>query len=262
MTANYHTHTVRCMHATGTEQEYIEQAIARGLQVLGFSDHSPQVFDGGYVSSFRMLPEELENYVSTLDALREKFKDRITIHIGLEAEYYPKLFIRLMDLIRPYHLEYLILGQHMTNNETDGQPSIRPTDDEKVLERYVLQTIEGMETGVFSCLAHPDLLYYTGDRKIYLKWYEKLCLRAKELGIPLEMNMLGYAEKRNYPKADFFRIVQEVGNEVILGCDAHNPERVADPAEVKASEAFLRDCGIYHTLDHLRLISPNGLHVS
>ena len=67
MTANYHTHTVRCGHAEGTEREYIEQALARGLEELGFSDHSPQVFDGGYVSSFRMLPEQLEDYVAVAD---------------------------------------------------------------------------------------------------------------------------------------------------------------------------------------------------
>ena len=55
MKANYHTHTARCMHAEGTEREYIEQALARRVQTLGFSDHAPQVFDGGYVSGFRMI---------------------------------------------------------------------------------------------------------------------------------------------------------------------------------------------------------------
>lgn len=31
MLANYHTHTVRCHHAKGTEREYIEHAIEQGL---------------------------------------------------------------------------------------------------------------------------------------------------------------------------------------------------------------------------------------
>ena len=203
-----------------------------------------------------MLPEQLEDYVAVLRALREEYRGRITVPIGLEAEYYPKLFGRLMDLIRPYHLDYLILGQHMTDNETDGLVCGRPTGEEKALEKYVRQTIEGLETGAFSCLAHPDLLYYTGDRRIYRKWYEKLCVRAKELDIPLEMNMLGYVEHRHYPSTDFFRIVREVGNEVILGCDAHSPARVADPAEIDRCTALLRDCGIHRTLDRLRLIPP------
>ena len=256
MDANYHTHTVRCNHAEGTEREYIEQALRRNIRILGFSDHSPQVYDG-YVSGFRMRPEQLEDYVATLRKLRSEYADRIEILIGLEAEYYPRYFSRLMALIRPYHLDYLILGQHFTGNESDGEPPCpKPTDDEKMLERYVRQTIEGMETGTFSCLAHPDLCNFTGDQRIYRRWYEKLCVRAKELGIPLEMNMLGYATGRHYPTASFFRIAQEVGNEVILGCDAHNPGRVADPAEIERCLCFLRECGVRNIVGRLKLIPP------
>lgn len=257
MQANYHTHTVRCHHAEGTEREYIEQAIARKLETLGFSDHSPQVFDGGYVSGKRMLPEQLEEYVATLQSLREEYAGRIEILIGLEAEYYPKYFGRLMDLIRPYHLDYLLLGQHYLGNEEEGLPPCpRPTEDEGRLEQYVRQVTEGMETGAFSCVVHPDILNYTGDRKINRKWYEKLCVRAKELGIPLEMNMLGFATNRNYPNSDFFRIVCDVGNEVVLGCDAHAPSRVADPSEIERCMAFLKACGIQETSNRMKLVPP------
>ena len=36
MYANYHTHTKRCQHAVGEDREYVEAAIAAGIQVLGF----------------------------------------------------------------------------------------------------------------------------------------------------------------------------------------------------------------------------------
>ena len=59
--ANYHTHTTRCHHATGTEEAYIETAIRCGYQVLGFSDHTPWRYrDPHFVSHIRMLPDELE----------------------------------------------------------------------------------------------------------------------------------------------------------------------------------------------------------
>ena len=41
MQENYHTHTYRCRHAIGSEEEYIRKAIDGGLKVLGFSDHTP-----------------------------------------------------------------------------------------------------------------------------------------------------------------------------------------------------------------------------
>jgi histidinol-phosphatase (PHP family) len=56
MIANYHTHTPRCRHAKGSEREYVESAIKAGLQVLGYADHSPQIFPAGYDSTFRMYP--------------------------------------------------------------------------------------------------------------------------------------------------------------------------------------------------------------
>ena len=257
MYANYHTHTVRCNHAEGTEREYIEQAIARDVKVLGFSDHGPQIYDG-YVSRYKMRPDQLEDYVTTVAGLRTEYAGRIDIRIGLEAEYYPRYFDRFVNLIRPFHLDYLILGQHYTGNESDGEPPCpKPTDDESMLERHVRQTTEAMETGLFSCFAHPDILNYTGDRKIYRKWFEKLCVRAKELDIPLEMNMLGFVTGRNYPNAVFFGIVREVGNQVILGCDAHSPGRVADPAEIEASLRFLRECGVTNIIDRMKLIPPD-----
>ena len=106
MRANYHTHTPRCNHAEGAERDYIERALEGGLEELGFSDHTPYFFDKpGYYSSFRMRPEQLEDYVSTLLSLREEYGDRLRLFIGLEAEYYPKLFPRLLDFLRQFPLD-------------------------------------------------------------------------------------------------------------------------------------------------------------
>ena len=37
MKTNYHTHTTRCMHATGSDEDYVLSAIKGGYQELGFS---------------------------------------------------------------------------------------------------------------------------------------------------------------------------------------------------------------------------------
>ena len=121
MATNYHTHTPRCHHAVGSEREYIEQAVREGMPVLGFSDHTPYPFDEGYDSNFRMRPEETEGYVQTLLELREAYRGRIEIKIGFEAEYYPAYFDRLLELLAPYPVDYLIMGQHFLENETSHQ---------------------------------------------------------------------------------------------------------------------------------------------
>ena len=90
MLTNYHTHTTRCGHAEGTEEEYILTALRCGFKVLGFSDHTPWAYaTPGFVSRIRMLPSQLDDYVLTLRGLREKYADKLHIRIGLEAEYFP-----------------------------------------------------------------------------------------------------------------------------------------------------------------------------
>ena len=85
MLTNYHTHTTRCGHAEGTEEEYILTALRCGFKVLGFSDHTPWAYaTPGFVSRIRMLPSQLDDYVLTLRGLREKYADKLHIRIGLE----------------------------------------------------------------------------------------------------------------------------------------------------------------------------------
>ena len=62
MKTNYHTHTTRCMHATGDDEDYVLSAIKGGYRILGFSDHTPWKYRTDYVADMRMLPEELPGY--------------------------------------------------------------------------------------------------------------------------------------------------------------------------------------------------------
>ena len=98
MIANYHTHTARCGHARGQEREYVENAIAGGLKILGFSDHTPYPFPEDYKPRTRMAVSQFEDYVDTVLALKKEYAGQIEIHLGVEAEYYPKYFDALIDL--------------------------------------------------------------------------------------------------------------------------------------------------------------------
>ncbi|MBR4236083.1 MAG: histidinol-phosphatase [Clostridia bacterium] len=228
LTESMHTHTYRCNHADGTEVEYIENAVRAGMQVLGFSDHAPYVFEGDYYSGFRMKREQVQDYFDTLGALRDEYAGRIDIHIGFEAEYYPKHFGEFEKLIRPYPAEYLIMGQHFIKNEYDGAPSTRETQDEDTLKLFVDQCSEGLATGLFACVAHPDVIHFTGNPDAYRREMRRLCENAKKQGVPLEINLLGIRTHRFYPNEEFWRIAGETGNDVVVGCDAHAAADVCD----------------------------------
>ena len=227
MIANYHTHTPRCNHAWGSEAEYAECALEAGLQILGFSDHSPYVFPGTYYSHFRMRPELLEDYVNTVLALREQYRGKLEIPLGLELEYYPGLLPQLLPLLKDQPLDYLILGQHCLGNEVNDHYSGRGTADKRHLERYCDQTIDAMHSGLFTYFAHPDLLNYVGgDDKFYRSQVRRICVEAKQCGIPLEINLLGMLEHKHYPNDRFWEVAAEENCDVILGRDAHEPQQL------------------------------------
>lgn len=235
MIANFHTHTYRCHHAKGTERDYVLAAINAGIKYLGFSDHSPYFFPDGYYSHFRMSPGEVAEYAGEIIKLREEFKDSIKIYIGYETEYYPEFFDKTLDILNQAPYDYLILGQHFIGNEIGEQHTAKPTDDAGALDAYVNQVIEGMRTGRFFYLAHPDVLNISCDGDYYEEKMTLLCQEAKKLDIPLEINMLGLREHRSYPDERFWKVAARVGNKAILGCDAHDPQHIAQPENVEQS---------------------------
>ena len=228
MIANYHTHTHRCRHASGSEEEYVQAALQMGMTTLGFSDHTPYWFGCDYYSTYRMFPEQLTDYVETVLALRKQYAGKIQMPLGLEAEYYPKYFPEMLQKGKDAGIEYLLLGQHFGGNEMGEHYCGRPTADEAILKQYCHQVADAMYTGLFSYLAHPDLFYYTGSRKKYGEHMRVICRAAKDCGLPLEINLLGIYSGRNYPNPVFWELAAEEGCTAVLGRDAHSAEQILD----------------------------------
>lgn len=245
MIANYHTHTWRCHHATGTEREYVERAIEGGLKILGFSDHTPYPFPAGHNSPNRMELDKMDGYVDTVLSLKKEYEKELEIHLGLETEYYPAYWEQLMDFLSDYPVEYMLLGQHYLGSETDGMISSgAETADPARLKQYVDQCTEGMKTGKFLYLAHPDLLNFSGDPAVFEQEYRRLCREAKAVDLPLEINMLGLWDHRRYPREEFWKIAGEEGCRVVIGCDAHLPENTWKPDIACRAQALAEKYGL------------------
>ncbi len=255
MIANYHTHTWRCLHAEGTEREYVEAAIAGGLKILGFSDHTPMPYDNGHVNHFKMTFDQVEDYVTTVLDLKREYKQDIDIHLGLEVEYYPRYFETMTRMLEDYPIEYFLLGQHFLGNEIDDVFSNAPTDSEETLRRYCEQVKEALSTGSFTYLAHPDLVQYTGPDAIYQTYMRDLCRFAKAHQIPLEINFLGISDHRNYPDQRFWKLAGEVGNDVVFGSDAHVSDMVWNPSALKTAEEMVSTYHL-HLLETVPFRSP------
>jgi histidinol-phosphatase (PHP family) len=100
--------------------------------------------------------------------------------------------------------------------------------DPVLLKQYCDQTIEAMYTGLFTYFAHPDIMHFVGDEKIYRQQMGRICKAAKECNLPLEINLLGLHLQRQYPNPVFWELAAEEGCQVVLGVDAHKPEFLLD----------------------------------
>ena len=241
MLYNYHTHTARCNHAQGSDREYVECAIENGLKTLGFSDHAPYLFPNGqYPSTHRMRTDELFSYAESVRTLAKEYENDIRILCGFELEYYPDYHAEEMKFLSQVQPDYLLLGQHFIGNEYSLIPSSRGlSGNDFGLIAYVSQVIAGLATGDFIYLAHPDIAGFSFSPETAAREYRRLCIAAKTLGIPLELNLLGLRGNRHYPSEQFFRIAQDVGNEIVLGADAHEPKDVCDKTSEQKARAIV-----------------------
>ena len=253
MTVNLHTHTFRCHHACGTDEEYVKYAIERGVRTLGFSDHTPYFYDKDYVSPAKMGIDEMAEYFESVMRLREKYKGEIDIKLGFETEYFPKFFDRLLEEYRKYPLDYIILGQHFVGNEStpDAESSFGKKNDRSIVTRFVDQCSMALATGRFTYFAHPDVIDLEvkgrGDEEFLESEYERLIRVAIDTDTPLEINLCGVRTKRNYPNPCFWQMVGKLGADVVVGCDAHAPKQMADPCELLVADRLIRENNLKFT---------------
>ncbi len=232
----YHTHSYRCGHGTGTEEEYVLSAIKEGFKVIGFTEH---VFLPGFEQpGMRGSFNELDDYIDTVNKLKEKYRDQIEIHLGFECEYAKVFEDYYRSLLKEKGVEYLILGQHLFFDDNKNHIWLfKYGEPDETLTRYVDEIIKGIKTGLFTYLAHPDLFIrkYKEINSHFEKEVRRLCEACVEYDIPVEINLGGIRSKPfinpeviNYASEEFFKIAGEYPLKVVVGVDAHNPNDFKD----------------------------------
>lgn len=226
---NYHTHTYRCGHASdSSDQEYVDSARNAGITTLGFSDHIPNTEFEYDEDESRMNIDETDEYISSIEELQEENPD-MEILSGFEAEYDPAKEEFLSEISDK--VDYMILGQHFVR---DGLDKINSNTINYPIE-YAESVCRAIGTGIFDIVAHPDIFF--NERDLLETDAEKqlfdenakiasrmICEKAKEMNIPVELNLSGSYKNDNYPNKIFWEIAKETEVKVVVGVDAHNPK--------------------------------------
>lgn len=251
--SNFHTHTALCGHASGMPADYVRQAEKDGCSALGFSDHCPYpAGSGDFWPEIRMTAEQAPSYLADVRSAAEAVP--FPVYAGFECEWdkdYESWYRE--ELSGRLGADYLVLGSHWV---TEGRSHVYAMDisSPQELHRYIDQTIDGIRSGLYSFLAHPDL--FMG------KWREwdadaEACLSAlldaaADCGLPIEINGLGMRRAPNmtrrgqrfqYPYEEFWQMAaRDRRVKVLCNSDAHDPADVIRNA--RGARAFAERLGI------------------
>jgi histidinol-phosphatase (PHP family) len=243
MLADYHVHTPYCGHAKGKVIEYVLSAVSLGLSEIGFSDHLGRYYltptQRRRYWDWGMDERTVARYVAELLELREMFRDRIRIKIGLEVDYVEGAEDLLEPIVSRYPLDYLLCSvhcipqfgwKHLASYAKGGETSV-------IYKEYFRVARAALRSGLFHALAHPDFIWrYVGwpqrDTQMPFKEIAETVAVAGETGRCIEINANGYLWSR----------ANEIGNQdpfealidqcrrrevpVSIGSDAHEPAMV------------------------------------
>lgn len=262
MLSNFHTHSSYC-DGKATLREMVDFAVAHRFTELGFSGHCPLPFENTFSIT------DYEGYCNEVRVLKEEYKDRIKIYLGLEIDYIPGMLEDFTPLIEQGGLEYTIGSIHLIPAEgiipmdandlwmIDG--SRYQTYDEGLMKHYGGDIKRGvtayfhnenamLERNRPTIVGHPDKIvmhnrdrYFTEDEK----WYRDLALETihliKDLDLVCEINTRGIYKGRHadyYPGKWLIQEMKLLHIPVIVSTDAHSPE---DLLRTEGANEYLRE---------------------
>lgn len=234
MLVDYHNHTTRCGHATGTMGEYIERAREAGIAEYGFAEHSHWMIQGPG-QWLAMKEADLPGYVAEVGDLQRRYNregpEPFHVRLGIEMDFVPSRLEIARRVSEQFDWDYRIGSIHHIGLWGFDDPDLTGDWDrvniEDVYDAY-FELMRRMIDGRFcEIIGHLDLPKKFGHRPEggAMRWVEPLIAPIAEAGMAVEINTAG----RDKPVAEFYpswEIVEglaEAGVPITLGADAHAP---------------------------------------
>lgn len=225
-----HMHTPLCKHAWGEPEEYAAQALKAGLKGIIFTCHCPM--PNGYWPTVRMAEGEFDTYVSLVQRAAEAYKGKLDVGLGLESEFFPGAEKWIEQLHQRADFDYLLGGLHWQAKEYLAKYEIGTIENFRRI--YFDHLALSAETGLYDCVAHPDLVKnYHPDSWCFAIIKNTVATsldRIAKTGVAMELNTSGlnksYAEMN--PGNEMLRMMAERKIPVVIGSDSHKALRVGE----------------------------------
>lgn len=238
--SNLHTHSVYC-DGKSTIEETIKKAIEYGFVSIGFSGHSHMPFK----DEAAMTLDSTIEYINEIKKLKEKYKDKIEVYLGIEADYYSHI-----DKVKAKEmgLDYTIGSVHCIKDKTEYfsvdqskesfENMIKHFNDVKtVIKNYYNNVKDMILRDSPNIIGHIDLprkfnkdsMFFNENETWYTDIVENALSVVKESGIIVEVNTNKITKENpnlHYPSVYTLKRVLEKNIPITLSADAHAAERI------------------------------------
>lgn len=202
-----HTHTLASGHAYNTTSEMIKSAQAKGLELLGITEHGPSMPGSChqfYFSNFRVIPRQYDN---------------LRLFMGAE--------LNILDTDATFDLDDFVLDEmdHLiaSLHKCCMEPSTKLANTTAI--------INAIKNPYINIIAHPDDSAYPLD-------YEAICQAAKEYNVLLELNNssilpTSFREGARENNLTLLETCKKYNNNIILSSDAHIADHILRFGEIE-----------------------------
>lgn len=228
MIIDYHIHT-KYSDGNCSHRDIVNLAIEQGVSEIGFTDHYG-IYPNEWTASEEALPALVEEVLS----LKEEFKDRISILLGLEVDYYPEKEEETKAILSKYPFDYLMGSIHFVggdNFDSDpNHPIYAKYSIDTLYEMYYDTLIKAINSGMFTTMSHLDLIkkYNYVPSKDLSELYYKIARLLVEKDIMVEYNTSGYSRpcKDFFPSDEITSILIKEGVKFTIGSDTHTQDHL------------------------------------
>ena len=234
--SSYHVHTTFC-DGKNTAEEMILAAISQGCSEIGFSGHSylPQ-------ESWTMSEQETLNYFETLTLLKEKYKDKIRVYIGIEQDYYSESPTLPFDYIigsvhsvkvgeKYYYVDESTEATERAINEAFGG------DPYAYCEAYYENVKEIYEKTRCDIIGHFDLVTKFIELSPIFSETHPRYVAARDEALDALIDTPAFFEintgaisrgyrKTPYPTSDVIAKIASAGKPFVINSDSHSAETI------------------------------------
>ena len=262
MFSNLHTHT-NFSDGSSPPDDYIKEALRLGFRSLGFSDHSPLPFD----NTFALREEKTQEYCDTIIRLKNKYKGKLDILLGMEVDFIPGVSHPPSWFRRQFPLDFIIGSVHLVKDPEEeelwfidgphaetydnGLSKVFGGDIRKAVTVYYRQLQELIAVYKPDVVGHLDKIkmhnksrYFDENEPWYRKLVDETLVVMLDAGCLMEVNTRGIYKKRSetlFPGSEVLRKAHSLGIRVTITSDAHKPHELS--LYMKETAAILKQAG-------------------